>query len=590
MRLTRLPSLLALVVASSGSACQSTSVEGQVPGECSDDADNDADGRIDCDDPDCSEATDCSDVGDDDDLGDDDASGDDDSSGTDTTFVNRTEAAGLFADDRDDHGASGRGLAVADVNGDGWPDLYVAGRNSKGYEVASRLYLNQGDGSFADVTASWGLLAQMPGGSGQPTSPIGASFADIDGDGDPDLFLTRHGLNQLLRNDGGVFVDRTAEAGLSGDYLRSTSAAFADYDLDGDLDLYVVQFEDLSLEGDELFEQRPPDVLYRNEGNGTFTDVTSLLPALQPPGAGFAASWGDFDEDGDADLYLANDHGRLIQGNQMFRNDGADGTEWAFSLATNSCSCGLKLSAMGLAVGDYDRDDHLDLYITNLWNDGGEVLLQGQGDGTFIDQSLAATALAGLKGVRESSWGTQFLDYDRDGWLDLFVAFGSWEDQEVQSPNVLMHNEGGSFGIVAASGMEEYSASSEGAVALDYDLDGCLDLAVQNSDGQPGLYRNRCTNSGTWVGFRLEGTAANRDAVGAIVRLQTSDGPQRREVRAGSSSVFSSSWKVLHFGIPEGEDVLGAEVTWPGGAVEVLGVPETGTYLRVVEGDGIQSR
>jgi len=579
----RSPVLLLVALALS---CQVEPWEGRNAGECSDDADNDADSLFDCNDPDCQGSPECAagddDLADDDDSGDDDSGDDDDSAETPPAFEDRTQAAGLLADDRGTHDAGGRGLAVADIDGDGWPDLYLTGDLGENYSVADRLYRNRGDGSFEDATDSWQLTPPATEGNEPSPAPLGAAFADVDGDGDPDLFLARDGPNQLLRNDGDRFVDISLEA-LPDDVQRSASAAFADYDGDGDLDLYVVNVEASSLGEPQPFDQRPADQLLRNDGDGVFVEAVGVLPALDPPGAGLAASWGDFDEDGDPDLYLAHDYGNTIQRNQLFLNDGE-----TFSLGTDACSCGLEVASMGLAAGDYDRDDHVDLYVTNLVMDGGEVLLQGQGDGTFVDQSLAATAIAGLEDERDSSWGAQFVDFDRDGWLDLFVAYGSWRDYVRPSPNALLQGQDGSFSLVDDSGVNGRLASSEGAVALDYDLDGCIDLAVQNSDGQPELYRNTCRDDNQWLGFRLQGTTSNRDAVGAVVRLDTSDGPQRRTVRAGSTAVYSSSWKSLHFGIPKAAQLLGATVTWPTGVVEELGVPETGAYLQVIEGQGIQ--
>ncbi len=565
-------SLLALA------SCQSPP-EGTDAMECSDGADNDGDGFFDCEDSDCTYSASCA-----------DPPGDDDDSTTADSvspFVMVAETAGLFSEDRAQSRLGGSGAAVADVNGDGWPDLYLCGRAGPEGVVANRLFINDGEGRFVDELEQWGLPSGTEATSKQDPLAVGATFADYDNDGDLDLFLANDGPNQLFRNEGGHFIDHSEAAGLGAESLLSAAMVLGDYDGDGLLDLFVVHHQDISLPGDEAFTNRPADRLYRNLGGGSFEDVTDLLPQPSPYGAGFAAAWLDMDDDGDLDLYVANDHGSALQPNQLYRNDGAGPIEWTFTSVASTCGCSLAAAAMGLGIGDYNRDGHVDLYVSNLLMDGGEVLLEGQGDGTFVDASLSATASVGSVGLRESSWGVEFLDYDNDGWQDLFVAFGSWQDQVLPSSAALLRNEQGRFSEVESSGTEDFAQSSEGLVRLDYDRDGCIDVLVANIDGQPELYRNSCEPKAHWIGFDLRGTTSNRDAVGATVFLRQGEEVQRVDVGAGSTSIHSSSSKSVHFGLGDQQTAERVEVRWPSGSVTTLNEVPGDRYYLVVEGSGL---
>ena len=559
-------------------SCQQPT-EGTSPAECSDSADNDGDGLFDCNDPSCVDAPACVNTADDD---------DDQSAPTaHAPFVAVTESAGLLSADRIDQLLGGSGAAVADVNADGWPDLYLCGSARPTGSVANRLFINDGNGGFFDAREQWGLPSGTDATSQDDALPIGATFADYDNDGDADLFLANDGANQLWRNEGGYFIDHSSAAGLANEALLSSAMVLGDYDRDGWLDVFVVHHQDLSLAGDAAFEERPADRLYHNLGDGRFEDVTELLPQASPHGAGFAAAWLDVDSDGDLDLYVANDHGNALQANQLYRNDGPSPSGWTFTSTSSSCGCSLSGSAMGLGIGDYDRDGQVDLYVSNLLMDGGEVLLRGLGNGTFVDTSLSASAVAGSVGLRESSWGVEFLDFDNDGWQDLFVAFGSWQDQRLPSPAALLRNEQAQFTEVHPSGLEHSVHSSEGMVRLDYDRDGCIDVLVANIDGPPDLYRNSCQGLGRWIGFDLRGTTSNRDGIGAVVFLFDDDQVQRVDVGAGSTSIHSSSSKSVHFGMADRDLAPRVEIHWPAGEVTVLSDVPVGRYYTVVEGTGL---
>ncbi len=580
--------------------CTGNRTEGSSPGECSDAADNDVDGLFDCDDPDCAGAPDCT-------LSVVECTPEVDPNDPPLgRFETMTQGAGLFELDRTEVGLGGNGIGVGDINGDQRPDLFLAGNLMMWGGVANRMYVNQGNGVFTEETVDRGIPAGASGSAHNVPSQtdVAPVFADYDNDGDDDLFLVGATFNTLLRNDEGQFTDVSVESGFIGQRVFSMGVALADYDGDSFLDVLVVNHlpvpDDLENEGapgnEGEGEEEPlvgvPESLYHNNGDGTFTDVSHLLPEPDVAGMGFAASWLDVDRDGDPDLYVVNDEGVDLQPNQLYRNDGPDGNGgWLFTNVSDSCGCQVAMFGMGTAIGDYDRDGDQDMYITNLDEGGGEILLQSQGDGMHVDVTLATGARTGNSTNRTTSWGTEFIDIDNDGFLDLFTAFGSLlnpDDQNslVPAPNVMLRGNGSSFTEIADSGVEGAPGSSEGVAALDYDLDGCMDLIVQNLDGQPALYRNRCEGSGSWIGFLLEGTLSNRDAVGAEVRIVTANGTQHAQVFAGSTSVHSGRTKKLHFGLGNATSVDSVRVSWPSGCVEEFAPPLPGCYYSLRESEG----
>ena len=455
-------------------------------------------------------------------------------------FVRWTDQAGLG-----DVPLGGHGVAAADVDGDGQPDLFVPGLRSEADSCSHRLYLNRG-GTFEDVSAQW-----LP--CEQPHSAPGATLADYDNDGDPDLFLARIGPDQVWRNDGDRFVVVDAGIGGPADAI-SASMALGDYDADGWLDLYAVRHELVGLSGPG--QPRPPDALYRNRGDGTFEDTSALLPAEMLLGAGFAAAWTDPDGDGDLDLYVVNDFGLDLNA-QYYRNAG--GTFQWFP----NCGCALAMDGMGVAVGDYDGDERVDFWVSDRF---GEHLLHNEG-GTFVDATAAAGGIGGWQDEDlGTAWGPEFLDFDRDGWLDGVLAYGDELAHEV-APNRLLRNVGGRFEQVESGFEVEHD--TRGVARLDFDGDGCEDLAFHGPTGFE-LYRNRCAPAG-WLGIQLEGPASSRTPGGARVTVRTAAGVQTRELSVGSSSVHSSSSPTLLFGLGE-EDEAEVEVVWPVSGLQSYGV------------------
>ncbi|MCC7020210.1 MAG: VCBS repeat-containing protein [Ardenticatenales bacterium] len=552
----------------------------------------------------------------------------------------------------------GPGAAWGDFDGDGWDDLYVpnfAGALSR--SVAERavstatghLYRNQGDGTFADVTARAGLAT--------PDLGLGAAWADIDGDGDLDLSVTRFGTNALYRNDGdGTFRDIGAAGGFAGPEGFWTGVSWADYDRDGALDAYVcgyVQYvvdpagagrteaqygalTPVSLNPSSFEPER--NLLYHNNGDGTFAEVAAAAGVDNPTGRSLSATWSDLDDDGWLDLYVAND----VSDNALYRNNG-DGT---FADISHEAWVSDPRGAMGLATGDWDNDLDQDVFVTH-WiaqenalyvNLRGNLPAPPAADAAPADVAVAdstagtadvaapATApaappmrftdMADQYGVGQIAldfvgWGTAFLDYDRDGRLDLFVANGhTFQDeadptQLVAMANQLFWNRGpdgeGFFDVGAASGdawAETHVA--RGAAVADYDHDGDPDIVVANHGAPPTLLRNDGGREGRdepadrtdpadpaasrnhWLSIRLAGRR-NRFGIGAKVIVTTGDRRQVREVGVGSS-YLSQHAPEAQFGLGAAGGSSTVEVRWPGGEVQAWAEVAADQRIELTEG------
>ena len=492
----------------------------------------------------------------------------------------------------------GGGAVVLDFNGDGFDDIYAV--NSKG---PNSLFRNDGDGTFTDVARAAG--ADDPSGAGN-----GGCAADYDNDGDVDIFVTNYGPSKLLSNNGdGTFADVTADAGVQdpGDAFRSTGCAWGDYDLDGSLDLIVLRH--LYEHNQAMFTTRDFAegigglVLYHNNGDGTFGDDTALLGDISGPrmgqfdqlgniwGAGFQPGWSDLDNDGDLDLYVVNDLGNDIQSNVLWRNDGSarDGS-WSFTDVSLGSGADRKMFGMGLAVADYDLDGFLDLFVTNIKNN---VLLRNRGSGLkFTDVAKEAGVRIGTidRKVRVA-WGAVFFDYDNDGDEDLYVVSGYLRADVAginaaanpnEQPNVLLRNErDGTFVVVSNSGADDPGVG-RGGVYLDYDNDGCLDLFVVNLGQAAKLLRNSCESASNWLIVKPVGTSGSGDAVGARITVEAGGKAQIREVTAGSSQM-GQNMLAAHFGLGQADSVDSVTVKWPSGKVQTLTNVAANQHLVVVE-------
>jgi hypothetical protein len=538
-------------------------------------------------------------------------------------FSDQTAAAGItyrnvFGGDEkqfiiESHGS---GAAFFDADSDGDLDLYIAnGSTFATYFDRSgpgnALYQNQGDGTFADIT--------QPAGVGDAGWAGGIAVGDIDNDGHPDLYATNYGANILYQNQGvaemgaarsdaapGTFTDITQPAGVGGDHY-SASAAFFDYDRDGDLDLYVANYV--------VFDaaNRPaqpalctffgglrvycgpkglvgaPDALYRNEGNGHFTDVTraaGIAAANRYYGLGTIPF--DYDNDGDPDLFVANDE----TPNVLFQNQG-DGTFKDVGLIAGVAynGDGDAEAGMGVDFGDYDNDGDPDLYVTHFFTETN-TLYRNEGGTRFSD----VTTTAGLAAptVDLLGWGTRFFDYDNDGLLDLFVANGHVYPQIDQietgstyrQPNQLFKNQGdGRFLPIAAGPGLALEKVSRGTAFGDYDDDGDIDLFVVELNDTPTLLRNDGGNAKNWLVIQVLGREDNRDGLGTRIRLQASGSQQWRTIN-GAASYLSHNDLRAHFGLGKTARVDRVDITWPNGSTYAVEDIPANKLLVIRQGRG----
>ncbi len=506
----------------------------------------------------------------------------------------------------------GPGGALFDYDNDGDLDVFLvqggsldASSSTTSTGNSSRLFRNDltvdrtGKRTlhFTDVTARAGIVTHTYG--------MGAATGDYDNDGYLDLYVTGFGHDTLLHNNGnGTFSDETAEAGVS-DPLWSTSAAFIDYDRDGDLDLFVANYLDFTLAGNKQCRDSlgardycsprayhpVPDRLYRNDGNGRFTDVSEGAGIHKADGAGLGVSTGDYNGDGWLDLFVAND----ATPNQLWinRHDGTFTDEGLISGSAVNAS-GNPEGSMGIASGDYDNDGDEDLFVTNIV---GETfaLYAGDGHGAFEDvrvKSGLASPTAAFTG-----FGTDWFDYDNDGWLDLFVANGAvnvMESQRGQSRpfrmlNQLFRNTGtGRFDETSRAGGTAFTTGdiSRGAAFGDIDNDGAVDLVVTTNGGPVRLLMNRAATRNGWLTVSLEQPGRNRLAFGARVGVERKGQPTLWRRVKTDGSYLSASDARLHFGLGGVARVDGVVVTWPDGPTERWPGAEANRSLRLIRGQG----
>ncbi len=463
-----------------------------------------------------------------------------------------------------DTGYMAMGQAWGDFDNDGWPDLYVTGN-----QAPNALFRNRGDGTF-ERSAFDGQTALPDVESG------GAMWVDFDNDGWKDLYVLVHGPNVLFRNlEGQGFADVAVAAGVD-DPGKGEGAAWADFDRDGFLDLYVVNWSCWP-DCDPIDPVLAQDALFRNRGDGTFEPASHLLVPELLRGAGFAASFLDFDGDGDSDLYVVNDRMQNPVGNVLWRNDGPGCGGWCWTNASRDTNSFLMIHGMGLAVGDYDNDLDLDMYFSDMVNP--MILLANEEGQTFANRSR--TAGVGVGPSPATGWGTAFLDYNNDGWQDLYLATTEFRQETAELgpegmflawPDTLFRNEGdGTFADVTPTAWTEEPWPALGFAHADFDRDGWIDYVVGEWRRGYVLYRNQAVEGRghRWLTVRLEGRGAvNRDAVGARVLIET-DGDLRmmQEVKIGSS-LGSGNDTALHFGFGPFRVPEAITVQWPDGSVQ----------------------
>ena len=507
-------------------------------------------------------------------------------------FVDVTEEAGI--DFHHVNGAEGAfhlpetlgaGGAFFDADNDGFLDIYLVNSGYWDKPTVSALYRNNRDGTFTDITTA--ARVENRGNYGQ-----GVACADYDNDGNVDLYVTNFGANVLYRNNGdGTFTDVTVAAGV-GDPGWSSSACFLDYNADGYLDLFVVNYLVYSLDvpylpcGEDgiqtychpsLFEGAP-DTLYRNNGNGTFTDVSQATGVggiggmFHGKGLGVVAA--DFNNDGAPDLYVANDDTR----NDFFYNNG-DGTFSEISLLAGCAYSfnGIAQAGMGVAVGDYNADSWLDIFVTNLSYETN-ALYRNNGDGTFTD--VIYEAHLGKESFLFVGFGTGFFDADNDGWQDIFIVNGHILDNiedthdvlTYRQPDQLFRNKGdGTFQEVSESAGAYFqrAAVSRGALFGDYDSDGDVDLLVTQSNGPATLLKNKTEPQNNWVSIKTVGVISNRDGIGTRIAVTTGEHTQIQEINPGASYLSSHDPR-CYFGLGTHTSIDRLEVRWQSGVVQVF--------------------
>jgi hypothetical protein len=503
----------------------------------------------------------------------------------------------------------GAGAAFFDADADGDPDLLLVQSAHwpqtapGGAAPTQRFYTNDGSGRFSDATAAWGLDLSFYG--------QGVAAGDFDADGRVDLFLTALGPNRLLRNTGSRFEDVTAAAGVAGDPDRwSTSAGFFDYDNDGDLDLFVCNYVLWSREVDLELNftlngtdraYGPPKLyrgahsyLYRNDGGGRFTDVSTesgievVNPATgEPAGKALALTFVDVDDDGRLDVFVAND---TVQ-NFLFRNNG-DGTfeEVGAQSGVGFDNAGSATGAMGIDAADYGNDGGLGVGIGNFANESTSFYVQQRSPWQFVDMSAAEGV--GSPSLLKLTFGLFFFDYDLDGRLDLLQANGHLENEirEIQpsqsyaQPAQLFWNcgreAGACFAAVEEAALGELARPivGRGASYADVDGDGDLDVLLTQTGGPPLLLRNDQQLDRHWLRVRLAAEGGNRDAIGARVELSAGGVTQRRTVMP-TRSYLSQVELPLTFGLGEADRVDALRVTWPDGSSGEFAVEAVDTTL-----------
>jgi hypothetical protein len=501
----------------------------------------------------------------------------------------------------------GPGVAFIDYDNDGWPDIFlVNGMDWPGHvqkHSRPKLYHNNHDGTFTDVTHKAGLDVEMFG--------MGVAVGDYDNDGYDDLFVTAYGQNRLFHNNNdGTFTDVTKGAGLLGPKEFSTSAAWVDYDKDGHLDLVVGNYvqwtpeTDLycTLDGKSKSYCTPESYkgtsvrLWHNRGNLTFEDVTQKAGLGDPTSKTLGVAVLDFDNDGWPDLLFSND----TQPNKLYRNNGnGTFTEKAVVAGIAFSEDGVARAGMGVDAADYDHSGFPSLLITNFANQMLS-LYHNEGRGLFVDE--APRSEIGRASLLTLGFGCFFFDYDLDGWPDVLVANGHIDAdiQRVQAnvkyamPPHLFRNIGkGKFEEVTKSLGQSFATPrvGRGAAYADFNNDGRLDLLFSTNGGPVYLFRNEAQGSAASnksLRIKLTGTKSNRDGIGTTVGLTSGGETQTQMLRSGSS-YLSASELVLTFGLAHNDKADTVEIRWPSGKVDRLSNVSAGQTVTVAEGKGISA-
>ncbi len=454
------------------------------------------------------------------------------------------------------------GVSVADYDLDGDLDLFLVAAevfDSENPRTWSKLLRNNGSGGFEDVTLTAGIInLERKGRDGTNGSKMGASWGDFDNDGDPDLYLSNYGFDELWRNEGdGTFINVTEESGLGGcEFCYSTNAVWWDYDNDGDLDIYV---------SDWIKRNR----FFRNDGEDGFVNIAEMTE-LDDRGQTFTSLPIDLDRDGRLDLYVINDIGEnvfyLNKGNDVFE----DQTE-EFRLEDDG-------NGMGSDICDYNNDGNFDIYLTNIYQLDPNPFFINRGNGTFLNRSEVLR-------VDDTGWGwgARFFDADHDMDEDLYVVNGFYSDIAAGDRNHFFLNNGTVFRDISQDHGLNSDAIGMGLEVFDYDSDGDLDMMVGNRESPVDLYINSFS-SGNWFQVSLEGTISNKSGFGAEIRIVTGDKSLYRY--HSGANLFGQSIRPVHFGLAENDKIDTLEVRWPSGLGERMYDLEPNQVIPFVEGSG----
>ena len=499
------------------------------------------------------------------------------------------------------------GVLLLDYDRDGWRAIYFTNAPTvdmalKGEKARSALYRNNGDGTFTDVT--------LKSGTAYPGFAMGGAVGDFNNDGWPDIYVTCLGGNVLYRNNGdGTFTDVTKTAGVA-DGRWSTGAAFGDFDSDGFQDLIVSNYVDFKLNDLPAFGGLPTckyrgidvqcgprglkgagDNLFRNNGDGTFTELSRQMGTNDPGGFyGMQAVWSDFGNRGRLDAYVANDS----TPNFFYRNDGSKFTEIGLESGTAVSGDGSEQGSMGVAVGDYLHTGRFSIFVTNFV-DEYNTLYRNDGNYNFNDASFSAK-IAQLSRPYVG-WGTGFFDLDNDTWLDLLVVNGHVYPQMDQLSSGLGYRQhklleinlgDGTFcdaSSLAGPALSE-KRSSRGAAFGDLDNDGHIDVVVGDLDGAPSILHNEGGGGNHWITLELAATDGSPLAIGSLVRITTGSIVQTEEVRSGGSYLSQNDLRV-HFGLGNATKADSIDIRWPSGKNEILKDIAADKFYSILQGSGI---
>ncbi len=494
----------------------------------------------------------------------------------------------------------GAGCAFIDLDGDGWPDiLLINGKDfaPRGKRFLPALYRNNRDGTFTDITRGSGLDVEMYG--------MGVAVADYDNDGLPDVYITALEGDRLFHNEGhGHFRDVTAQSGIHNANF-GTSAAWFDYDKDGKADLFVANYvnwspqKDLwcSLDGATKSYCTPESYtgtsckLYHNLGNGKFEDVTQRAGLGDTTSKSLGVVVFDYNQDGWPDLFVSND----TQPSKLYRNNGnGTFTEEGMQAGVAYGEDGVARGAMGVDSADYDHSGRPHLLVGNFANQM-LGLYHNEGKGFFVDEAPSSTV--GHASLLSLSFGVFFFDFDLDGYDDIFAANGHIEPDinhiqpkvQYREPPLLFRNQGnGHFENVSAEVGQDFERPilARGAAYADFDRDGDLDVLISTNNGPAILYTNEGGNRNNWLNVRLNGTKSNRSALGAVVRVETGSGKQWRTVHSGSS-YCSQSDLALTFGLAHDRTVTSLAIEWPSGVRQLFKNIAPDQFLTIDESRGI---